>query len=139
MEGDARRRFCQRCKLHVHDVSALSEEQIIALVNDRPEGVCARFFQRTDGTILTRDCPVGVVTLRRRVMTRLVTALAFCLAIVSSAIASAAPFPRGKGQLQRAVPKQTIEQQLAERRERFLRLRGARTTMGRIQTIKIIK
>ena len=27
---------------------------------------CARFYRRPDGTLLTRDCPVGIRALRRR-------------------------------------------------------------------------
>ena len=31
-----------------------------ALLAERVDGVCVRFYRRFDGTILTADCPVGV-------------------------------------------------------------------------------
>lgn len=65
MSGDDRVRFCSACRLNVYNLSALTEAELRALV-ERTEGrLCGRFYQRPDGTVLTRDCPVGV---RRRVI-----------------------------------------------------------------------
>ena len=59
MVGDEHVRFCGRCEKNVYDLSSLSASQAEALLRERGESMCARFFRRSDGTILTSDCPVG--------------------------------------------------------------------------------
>jgi hypothetical protein len=68
MTGDARRRFCSQCRLHVHDVSAMTRDEAIAFVaRARVEGgACVRLHRRPDGRIVTRDCVEVVRRLRRR-------------------------------------------------------------------------
>jgi hypothetical protein len=66
MEGDDRVRFCGQCRLNVYDLSALTSDEARALLEKSEGRVCVRFFRRRDGRILTRDCPVGVRTVRRR-------------------------------------------------------------------------
>jgi len=75
MSGDDKKRFCSLCKLHVHNLSAMSEAEAEAFVRqaevERAGGgrVCVRFYRRADGTVLTQDCPVGVAArVRRRVV-----------------------------------------------------------------------
>ena len=41
MEGDEERRFCTTCNTHVHDLSAMTEEQARAVV--ARDGVCVRY------------------------------------------------------------------------------------------------
>lgn len=68
MRGDDVRRFCSLCNLHVTNLSAMTSEQaeaFIASASERQEGpggerVCVRLFRRADGTVITKDCPVGV-------------------------------------------------------------------------------
>jgi hypothetical protein len=60
MVGDDRVRFCAGCKLNVYNVSNLTDDEVRGLVQSREGRVCARFFTRPDGTVLTRDCPTGV-------------------------------------------------------------------------------
>jgi hypothetical protein len=74
MRGDARRRFCGSCRLHVHDLSAMTRDEALAFLAARPPGerLCGRFFRRPDGRVLTRDCRAAVRALRRRAL--LVTA-----------------------------------------------------------------
>jgi hypothetical protein len=68
MRGDERVRFCGRCSLHVYDLSALSEPEALHLVKKTEGKVCVRFYQRRDGTILTRDCPVGWARLHQSLL-----------------------------------------------------------------------
>ncbi len=68
MEGGDRVRFCKECRLHVYDLSALSRAEAEALVLQREGRLCVRYFQRSDGTILTQDCPTGLRALRKRVV-----------------------------------------------------------------------
>jgi hypothetical protein len=58
MVGDDRKRFCESCGESVYNVSALTRQEAEGLVG-RTDGVCIRFFRRTDGTVMTTDCPVG--------------------------------------------------------------------------------
>jgi len=59
MIGDERRRFCAACKLNVYDLSALTSDQARALVKNAEGRLCVRFWSRADGTVITRDCPIG--------------------------------------------------------------------------------
>jgi hypothetical protein len=75
MQGDERARFCAECRLHVYDVSAMNRDEAEKLVFETEGRVCIRFFRREDGTVLTKDCPVGLRMLRRR-LARSVAAIA---------------------------------------------------------------
>ncbi|HEY6970485.1 MAG TPA: hypothetical protein VJA94_14860, partial [Candidatus Angelobacter sp.] len=59
MVGDDRVRHCAECKLNVYNLSAMTRREAEELIASREGRLCVRFFRRPDGTILTRDCPVG--------------------------------------------------------------------------------
>lgn len=66
MHGDDVRRYCGQCRLHVHDVSKMTRDEVRALAG-RPEGVgCLRIWRRPDGTLITRDCSRVRLMLERR-------------------------------------------------------------------------
>ena len=67
MEGDERVRFCRLCNLNVYNLSALTKAEAESLVARTEGRLCGRMFRRADGTILTKDCPVGLRAVRRRV------------------------------------------------------------------------
>ena len=75
MSGDERQRYCSHCRLNVYDLGAMSREEATAFIQQREGRTCVRFFRRHDGTVLTRDCPVGLRAVRMR-LTRAVAALA---------------------------------------------------------------
>jgi hypothetical protein len=87
MQGDDRRRFCADCKLHVHDLSRMTADEAITLLHDAGrQRVCVRLYRRADGTVLTRDCPVGLRQRLRRMVAQagalwlvLTTGLAACM------------------------------------------------------------
>jgi hypothetical protein len=60
MEGDDKSRYCAECRLHVFDLSAMDLEEAAETIAQHSDGLCVRFFRRHDGTVLTRDCPVGI-------------------------------------------------------------------------------
>jgi hypothetical protein len=62
MVGNGRKRFCGACDQYVYNVEALTRAEVAALI-DEGGRLCLRLFRRTDGTLMTADCPVG----RRRV------------------------------------------------------------------------
>lgn len=66
MKGDDRVRYCGECQLHVYNISGLSRDEAQQLVSQREGRLCIRMLQRADGTVITRDCPVGLRALRLR-------------------------------------------------------------------------
>ena len=70
MTGDNRVRHCDHCHLNVYNISELSLIEAEALIASTAGRLCARLFRRADGTILTKDCPVGLRALRMRVSKR---------------------------------------------------------------------
>lgn len=78
MDGDDRARFCAQCQKHVYNLSSLPAADAIALIRAKEGKLCARFYQRADGTILSADCPIGAAQVWTRVR-RLVAAAAALL------------------------------------------------------------
>jgi hypothetical protein len=67
MLGDDRVRFCVGCEKNVYNLSAMATADAERLLQERIGAeLCVRFYQRTDGTIMTEDCPVGVKKKRRK-------------------------------------------------------------------------
>jgi len=59
MVGDERVRHCSRCDKNVYNLSGMTAEEVVALVEAREGDICVRYFKRADGTMITSDCPVG--------------------------------------------------------------------------------
>jgi hypothetical protein len=78
MYGDDRKRFCGDCKLNVYNLSDMTRDEAEALIMNAEGRLCVRIYKRTDGTVITKDCPVGWEKIKQR--TRLyATALASLL------------------------------------------------------------
>ncbi len=75
MIGTERKRFCGECKLNVYNLSGMTKDEAENLILRSEGRLCVRFFRRVDGSILTKDCPVGWQALKRRV-SKTVTAFA---------------------------------------------------------------
>ncbi len=67
MSGDDSVRHCAECNLNVYNLSEMSRREAEELIASREGRLCVRFFRRADGTILTRDCPVGFRIMVRKV------------------------------------------------------------------------
>ena len=74
MAGDDRLRFCDECNLHVYNISEMTRAEAETLIAGTEGRLCARIYRRADGTVITRDCPVGLRAIRRR-MARSATAV----------------------------------------------------------------
>ncbi len=66
MVGNERVRFCGQCSLNVYNLSAMSKSDAERLVSQAEGRLCVRYYRRADGTILTKNCPVGLRALKRR-------------------------------------------------------------------------
>src|SRR5262249_51221624 len=76
-------RHCAMCKLNVYNLSDMTRAEAEKLLSDH-EGAklpCVNYYQRKDGTIITKDCPVGLEAVRRRMawlVNGMVAAMFFC-------------------------------------------------------------
>jgi hypothetical protein len=51
MRGDDKRRFCEHCRKHVHNVSAMSQRELADFVKASNEPACVTYYQRRDGEV----------------------------------------------------------------------------------------
>ncbi len=66
MVGNNRQRYCGECKLNVYNLSGMTKYEAENLLVQSEGNVCVRFYRRPDGTVLTKDCPVGWKAVRAR-------------------------------------------------------------------------
>jgi hypothetical protein len=59
MPGDSCSRICGDCGLPVYDLSTISEREAEELILRTELKAPTRFFRRSDGTIMTTNCPIG--------------------------------------------------------------------------------
>ncbi|CAN5896913.1 hypothetical protein BH11MYX2_BH11MYX2_24120 [soil metagenome] len=66
MTGDERARHCGECKKDVFNLSGMTRDEAQALMIEKNGQLCVRYFQRKDGTILLKDCSIGISQKRKR-------------------------------------------------------------------------
>ncbi|HEY6339483.1 MAG TPA: carboxypeptidase-like regulatory domain-containing protein [Candidatus Sulfotelmatobacter sp.] len=111
MTGDNRSRHCAQCNLNVYNFSEMTAAEIEQLIAaSAGQRLCGRLYQRPDGTILTRDCPVGLRARIRRVSPRLTAALAAAISLVFATQACSWQTSPLQGQLLPPTPQQTTPQ-----------------------------
>jgi len=92
MLGDDRVRFCLGCEKNVFNLSALPREEAEALLQARMGGeMCVRFYERSDGTILTQDCPVGAKKKQRKKLALAVAGAGVLAAAAATTFLRSAP------------------------------------------------
>jgi hypothetical protein len=67
MRGDERKRYCAMCRLNVYNLSEMTRAQAENFLINAEGRVCLRVFRRTDGTVITKNCPVGWARVKRKV------------------------------------------------------------------------
>ena len=67
MFGDERKRFCAECKLNVYNLSDMTQSEAENFLINSEGRVCIKFYRRADGTVLTKDCPVGWARVKRKI------------------------------------------------------------------------
>ena len=75
MTGDDRIRTCAACAKQVFNLSEMTRAEAEAVIAEKHGNLCARYYQRADGTIMLADCTVGGSGARARSFV-LATALA---------------------------------------------------------------
>jgi len=90
MDGDERTRHCSSCDKDVYDLSAMTAEAAESLLEQHGTSLCARFYRRADGTVMTSDC--GSVAGPRRARAGAIGAgVAAAAGVVAIAVASMTP------------------------------------------------
>jgi hypothetical protein len=67
MSGDDRVRSCDLCNLQVYNIASLTRKEVETIIAKTKGRLCARLYRRPDGTIITKDCPIGLRAVRQRV------------------------------------------------------------------------
>ncbi|UPT73978.1 MAG: hypothetical protein M0D55_19455 [Elusimicrobiota bacterium] len=83
MTGDERVRACAKCRLNVYNLSEMTKREAESLLVAKEGRLCVRFYRRHDGTVITKDCPVGLRAARLKLAK--LTAGAFALVAVLAA------------------------------------------------------
>ena len=79
MSGSEKVRFCGQCQLNVYNLSGMTRCEAEKLITNTEGRLCVRFYRRADGSVITKNCPVGLQALKRRVSR---VATAFLSAVV---------------------------------------------------------
>jgi hypothetical protein len=96
MAGDERVRHCDSCRLNVYNTAEMTRAEVEAMVLGREGRLCVRMYRRADGTVLTKDCPVGLRAYARRVG-RLAAAAAGAIFALCTATAAQTPRQAASG------------------------------------------
>lgn len=85
MSGSDQKRYCDHCNRHVHDISAMTEDEAQALICRQAGDLCVRFTRLSDGRIKTLDycAPAG----RKGYGWRLWTLVGIVGAVIAACIA----------------------------------------------------
>lgn len=60
MVGSSKIRTCSKCKLHVYNLSEMTQKEAEDLFSANNAGnLCLKLFRRNDGTIMSKDCSVA--------------------------------------------------------------------------------
>jgi hypothetical protein len=107
MIGDERVRFCGQCSFNVYNLSGMTRDEAEDLIRRAEGRLCVRFYRRSDGTILTDNCPVGLSAIKRRVSRVAGAAIAALLSFFTglglhNALFSEAPYS-GEGTIMGAM------------------------------------
>lgn len=64
MKGTDTKRYCSQCHLNVYNISEMTTSEAVKLIG-KDTGYCFSLYRRADGTVITRNCPVGVTKIKR--------------------------------------------------------------------------
>ncbi len=67
MYGNIRQRHCGECRMNVYNLSEMTKQDAENLIMNAEGRLCARFYRRADGTVITKDCPVGWKAFKKNV------------------------------------------------------------------------
>ena len=155
MIGDERARFCGQCSLNVYNLSNMTRLEAESLIARTEGRLCVRFYRRRDGSIITKDCPVGLRAIRRRVsyVAKAIASMVLGLFAgfgVHEAFSSIASFQIQRFQIERIQgmmvrPAQLVDLRIAEENRRVVlgdmagKPPSRRVASGRLRARQIAK
>ena len=83
LDGEGSIRHCGSCRLDVYNFSQMTRREVETILHRAEGRVCAGFYRRADGTMLLRDCPVGLRAIRMKTA-RMVGRVAAALGLLLS-------------------------------------------------------
>lgn len=115
MKGDGKTLHCDQCNLNVHNFEAMTSDELLTLLENAEGRVCGRLFRRSDGKILTADCPSGLALVRakaRRTAARLVAMIG---TVITAGVlwAKGHEQPSGEARLMMLEPFATVHSKLS--------------------------
>ena len=108
MVGDDRVRACGDCNKNVYNLSGMTREEAEALIVDKEGRLCVRYYRRTDGTILFKDCAIGVVRRRRRRIVAGAAAVLAATGVVAYGATREEELPRYEDTMGRVLPDEQV-------------------------------
>jgi hypothetical protein len=93
MPGDERVRHCGDCKLNVYNLSEMTRDEAETFMAEREGRVCIAFYRRHDGTVITRDCPVGIAAVRAKFVRLALATAGLFLAFAATALSALGKMP----------------------------------------------
>jgi hypothetical protein len=84
MVGNEKSRFCPSCRKNVYNLSTMTTTEAASLIQEKEGRLCVRYYQRTDGTVLTQDCPVGIARIHRRILRTFAACIVGIVAVLSA-------------------------------------------------------
>lgn len=91
MEGDHRVRLCGSCSRNVYNISDMTSSEAELFLATNGDTQCLRFYRRSDGMIMTDNCPRGLRAVRDNLRISIKVAAA-----VLASIFSFSPFLRNQ-------------------------------------------
>jgi hypothetical protein len=86
MKGTDTVRRCELCDKNVYHLSRLTSFEARELLLQNEGKLCVRFFARADGSVLTKDCEVGVRRKRRALIASVTTVVGLLLSALASTL-----------------------------------------------------
>ena len=114
MAGDDRVRHCGDCRLSVYNISEMTRDEAEAFLAQREGRTCIRMFKRPDGTVITRDCPVGLAAVRAKIVRLSLATAGLFLAMLTMAVAAFAKAPYLRSFLSHSRLEQVNQQRQAQ-------------------------
>jgi hypothetical protein len=108
MTGDDKIRFCSQCQKNVYNFSSMTPAEGEALIAEKEGKLCGRIFRRTDGTVLTQDCPVGLEKIRARALVAKQAIATFLVGVMGFVLGLALP-QKWKQPLEDSLAQKMIE------------------------------
>jgi len=81
MYGNERKRHCSEYKLNVYNLSEMTQREAENFLINSEGRVCLRIFRRNDGTVLTKDCPIGWQAVKKKISRAATAAFALIMGI----------------------------------------------------------